>query len=226
MLARLFSKRNLIILLIILMITIVLVYLANWAIENASKDKTFSSPTEVPTHKTGLLLGTAAQLRGGYDNPYYVARIEATVALFKAGKIEKLIISGDNSKADYDEPSTMRRDLINAGVDSSKIYLDYAGFRTLDSVVRAKKVFGQDSVVIISQRFHNERAIYLAKQEGVNAIGFNASEVEGRAGLKTNIREYFARVKVFVDLLFGVDPHFLGEKVDMNEAPVIANMGI
>ncbi|MFT0237858.1 vancomycin high temperature exclusion protein, partial [Bacteroides thetaiotaomicron] len=98
------------------------------------------------------------------------------------------------------------------GVPEKSIYLDYAGFRTLDSVVRAKEVFGQTRLTIISQRFHNERAIYLAEKNGITAIGFNARDVDVYAGLKTNIRELFARVKMFIDLAIDKQPHFLGEK--------------
>ena len=98
----------------------------------------------------------------------------------------------------------------------NKMFLDYAGFRTLDSVVRAKKVFGQNNITIISQKFHNERAIYLAERNGIEAIGFNASEVDGYGGIKTKIREYFARVNVFIDLFLNVEPKFLGESIDIS----------
>jgi SanA protein len=112
----------------------------------------------------------------------------------------------------------MRADLMAAGIDSNLIYLDYAGFRTFDSVIRLKAVFGQDSVTIISQKFHNERAVYIAKEEGIYAIGYNAKDVGARQGLKTQIREKMARVKVFVDALIGTDPKFLGEPVQIPKA--------
>jgi SanA protein len=107
----------------------------------------------------------------------------------------------------------MREDLIAAGVDSTHIYRDYAGFRTFDSMVRAREIFGQDSVTVISQPFHNERALYIAQREGISAISFNARDVGKRFGFKTQLRERFARVKVFVDYAFGKKPRFLGEKV-------------
>ena len=109
----------------------------------------------------------------------------------------------------------MKNELIKKGIPENRIFLDFAGFRTLDSVVRSNKVFGQKSITIISQKFHNERAIYLAEKHGLKAIGFNAEEVVGRSGIKTKIREYFARVKVFVDLLFNVEPKFLGESIEI-----------
>ena len=107
----------------------------------------------------------------------------------------------------------MKNELIKKGIPTDKIYLDYAGFRTLDSVVRSKEIFGQTNITIISQQFHNERAIYLAQKHGIKAIGYNAKNIKGRFGMKVKIRELFARTKVFVDLVFKVKPKFLGDKI-------------
>ena len=93
--------------------------------------------------------------------------------------------------------------------------MDYAGFRTLDSMVRAKAIFGLEDVTIISQKFHNERAIYLAEKKGLHAIGFNADGISLNQGLKVQIREYFARVKVFIDLALNTQPKFFGEKIEI-----------
>jgi len=108
----------------------------------------------------------------------------------------------------------MKNELINRGVPVDKIYEDFAGFRTLDSVVRAKEIFGQNSYIIISQKFHNERAVYLAQKNGIEAFGFNAKDVNKYAGIKTKIREYLARTKVFVDFVIGKEPKFGGEKIN------------
>ena len=167
----------------------------------------------IPFNKVGLLLGTSKYLPNGRTNLFYLFRIEATVKLYNQGKIRYIIVSGDNGREEYNEPEQMRKDLVLAGIDSSRIYLDYAGFRTFDSMVRLKKIFGQDSVTVISQPFHNERAIYIASKEGIAAIGFNAKDVNAEAALKVQVREKFARVKVFLDYLFGKQPKFLGEKV-------------
>ncbi len=161
----------------------------------------------------GLLLGTAKLLANAKPNPYYNYRIEATVQLIRGSKIKYLIISGDNGRKEYNEPEAMRQDLINAGIDSSMIYLDYAGFRTFDSIKRLKEIFGQDAVTIISQKFHNERAIYIAAKEGISAIGFNAADVGLQQGLRVSIREKLARVKVFIDFWFGTKPKYLGNKI-------------
>ena len=161
------------------------------------------------------MLGTGKFLNNGYENPYYTYRIRAANELLKSGKIKYLIISGDNSQKNYNEPEMMKQDLIKLGIDSTKLYLDFAGFRTFDSIIRAKEIFGQDSITIISQAWHNERAIFIAEKEGIAAIGFNAKDVNKRAGLKTQIREKLARVKVYFDYLLNAKPKFLGEKVEI-----------
>lgn len=143
----------------------------------------------IPFNRVGLLLGTSKSGRSGHNNPYYDYRIQAAVRLIKDQKIKYLIISGDNGRKDYNEPELMRSDLISAGIDSSIIYLDYAGFRTFDSIIRLKEIFGQDSVTFITQQFHNERAIYVASNEGISAIGYNAKDVGSRQGMKTQLRE-------------------------------------
>jgi|TARA_R110000744_G_scaffold219766_3_gene338465 SanA protein len=184
-------------------------------IENATENRTYWNLKEVPKNKVGLVLGTSNRLVGGGSNPYYTNRIKATLELFKAGKIDYVLVSGDNSTQYYNEPTVFKKDLVLGGIPSEKIFLDYAGFRTLDSMVRAKFIFGLDSVTIISQKFHNERAIYLAEQKGLFAIGYNADDISIKQGLKIHIREYFARVKVFIDLALNTQPKFFGEKIEI-----------
>ena len=162
-----------------------------------------------------MLLGTSKTLPSGYKNYYFYYRIDAAEKLYKSGKIEYIIVSGDNSRKDYNEPEDMKNELINRGIPADKIYEDFAGFRTLDSVVRAKEIFGQNSYIIISQKFHNERAVYLAQKNGIEAFGFNAKDVNKYAGIKTKIREYLARTKVFVDFFIGKEPKFGGEKIEI-----------
>jgi len=198
---------------LLLVISSAAVYSCNQVIVNNARGKLFTDVQAIPAHKVGLLLGTSKELHNGHDNPYYDYRIKAAAQLFKAGKIKYIIVSGDNSVKNYNEPEEMRQDLMKDGVDSAVIYLDYAGFRTFDSMVRLREIFGQNSVTVISQAFHNERALYIARREGIEAVGFNAQDVSSRFGLATSVRERFARVKVFVDYLVGKKPKFLGEKV-------------
>lgn len=190
-----------------------LVYFCHTTIVGETQDFVSDDLQTLPQEKVGLLLGTSKTLKNGRKNLYFYYRIDAAERLYKSGKIQHIIVSGDNSRKDYNEPEDMKLELIARGVPAEHIREDFAGFRTLDSVVRAKEIFGQKSFIIISQKFHNERAIFLAQQNDIKAYGYNAQDVHQHAGLKTKIREYFARVKVFYDLYLGVKPKFGGEKI-------------
>ncbi len=192
-----------------------LVFTANYSIVKNAEDKTFSSIQKIGYNKVGLVLGTSKMLKSGHINLYFKYRVEATVDLYKNGKIDYVLVSGDNGNKNYDEPTDFKDELIKNGIPEDKIFLDYAGFRTLDSVVRAKEIFGQSSITIISQKFHNERAIYLAEKNDITAIGYNAKDLQNKYGWKTRVREYFARTKAFLDILIGVKPKFLGEKIEI-----------
>lgn len=167
----------------------------------------------VPKMKVALVLGCAPTVQGR-PNLFFTKRMEAAVRLHQSGKVEALIVSGDNGSKEYDESTAMKDALVKAGIPEKAIYLDYAGFRTLDSVVRAKEVFGQESFVVVSQRFHNERAVFLARQSGIHAVGYDASDLRGSRGMMTHLREYLARVQAVLDVkLLGTQPKFLGEAV-------------
>lgn len=189
--------------------------LSHLVIRSSAQGKTFSNVEEIPNNRVGLVLGTSKKIRSGAPNRYYTFRIEATVKLYMAGKIDFVLVSGDNGSIYYNEPDTFKKDLIKEGIPEERIFLDHAGFRTLDSMVRAKEIFGLEHVTIISQKFHNERAIYLAERKGLSAIGFNAQDISITGGLNVQFREYFARVKVFLDLLANTQPKFFGEKVEI-----------
>ena len=200
---------------ITLLLSVLAIFLSNWIVKSNTKGKLYNSTQEIPFNRVGLLLGTSKKLQNGHLNLYYKYRIEAAVALYKAGKIKRILISGDNGNNDYDEPTDMKNDLIASGIPEIHIKLDYAGFRTLDSMVRSKEVFGQQSITVISQAFHNERAVYIGERKDINAIGYNAKSVTANYGLKTKIRERFARVKMMLDLTFGKKPKFLGKKISI-----------
>ena len=194
---------------------LILIFVCNFIIGSSAKGKTFSDINNIQKNRVGLVLGTSKKLVGGQSNSYYINRIRATVQLYNSGKIEFVLVSGDNGTIYYNEPTTFKKDLVKGGIPEEKIFLDYAGFRTLDSMVRAKVVFGLDSVTVISQKFHTERAIYLADKKGLSAIGFNAKDIDGQQGFKVRFREYFARVKVFIDLVFNTQPKFYGDKIEI-----------
>lgn len=186
---------------------------SNYSIKKESDASISYNIADVPETKTALLLGTSKNLNSGLPNAYFYNRIQAAIDLYKSGKIKYIIVSGDNSTKDYNEPEDMLLTLMKYGIPQDRIFLDHAGFRTLDSVVRAKEIFGQIKLVIISQKFHNERAVFLAKKNGIEAYGYNAKDVNKYAGFKTNMREYLAKAKAYYDLILGVKPKFGGEKI-------------
>lgn len=200
---------------LLLILLVLIIFACNIIISSTADGKTFTDISSTPKNRVGLVLGTSNKLTNGSPNPYYTYRIDATKALFNAGKIEFILVSGDNGSIYYNEPDTFKKDLVKAGIPEHVIFLDYAGFRTLDSMFRAKFIFGLDDVTVISQKFHNERAIYIAKQKGLNAIGFNAQDVSASQGLKVQLREYLARVKVFIDMLLNTQPKFYGTTVEI-----------
>ena len=189
---------------------IVVIIICNRIIEKSTNNLVYSCVTEIPHNKVELLLGTSKYLQSGQLNQYFNNRIKAAVALYNAGKIDFIVASGDNTRKDYNEPVDMKNELVRRGVPKDKIFLDYAGFRTYDSVIRINEIFGQTNFTVISQEFHNRRAIYIANRLGLHAVGFNATDVDAYSGFKTNLRERFARVKVFIDFWIGKKPKFLG----------------
>jgi len=201
--------------LVILVIVGGIVILANRVIESATKHDLYSDVTRIPANRVGLLLGTSKTLRYGKPNIYFTNRIDATIELLNTRKIEYVVISDDNSHKYYNEPQDMKNELLRRGVPENRIYLDYAGFRTYDSVYRMHAIFGQTNFTVISQEFHNERAVYIAQSLNLHAIAFNAEDVTAYMGIKTKLREKFSRVKMFVDLAFHKKPKFLGEKIEI-----------
>jgi SanA protein len=179
-LSRKFSKKLVYALVAFVVVTLLCSVYANRRLEAFAADFVFDTADSIKANQVALLLGTGPYLRSGVQNPYFKYRIAAALELFQKKKLRAIIVSGDNSRSTYNEPAAMRDALVAAGVPDSCIYLDYAGFRTLDSVVRAREIFGQTSLVIISQRFHNERAVYIARALGMQAQGFNARDVNSK----------------------------------------------
>lgn len=186
---------------------------ANYRVGSVSSPYIYADTTGLPSCKTAVLLGTSKYLTGGAPNDFFYNRIDAAVELIHSGKVKYIIISGDNSKEYYNEPVDMKKALMKKGVPDSIIVLDYAGLRTFDSMVRAKEIFGQEKFIVVSQRFHNERAVFIARHFGIEAYGYNAKDVDAYKGFKTKVRELFARAKVFIDIYTGKKPKFLGEKI-------------
>ncbi len=185
----------------------------DWYIDSSTRHQVYDDINDIPANRVALVLGTAPTLRAGVRNPYFVYRIQAAGELYRACKVQHFILSGDNGTASYNEPAEMRKALLASGVPDSVITLDYAGFRTLDSVVRGKEVFQQPAFTIVSQPFHNARALYLARAYGIDAVAYNATDVNLPGGDKTHWREIAARCKAVLDVWFGKRPKFLGDKI-------------
>lgn len=211
------NRKKIIRLLLIIFLPLLFIIIAcNLIIYRFSAGKLYSSIEEIPYNKCGLLLGTSKKISKDRSNPYFLARVKAASELYHSKKISYLIISGDNRHISYNEPRDMRRALLARGVPDSVIFSDYAGFRTFDSVIRAKEIFGQKKVTIITQPFHNMRAVFIAYHYGIEAIGFNADDVSAARGIKTQLREVFARAKVFLDIyVLKTKPKFLGDKIQI-----------
>jgi len=168
---------------------------------------------KVPPRPVALLLGTSKYVARGRRNLFYTFRIRAAARLFHAGKVRAILVSGDNSHRSYNEPKAMKGDLVAAGVPAKYITLDFAGRRTLDSVVRAKAIFGQRALVIVSQHFHAGRAIYIADAHGMDAVAYLARGVRGRSGQRVRLREVLARTRAFLDVnLLDMRPRFAGKR--------------
>lgn len=181
-----------------------------------SYGRVFSTVADVPPTEVGLVLGTSSRLRDGHENPFFAGRIAAAGELYRAGKVRHLLLSGDNSEENYDEPSDMRAALMKQGVPESAMTLDYAGFRTLDSFARARKVFGVTRVTIISDDFHVARAVLLARHFGIDACAYSSAPVPFRWSQKTRLREIAARYAALIDVyMLRRQPHFLGPRTDL-----------
>jgi SanA protein len=191
---------------IMAIICVVIMPICNQIVVNNAEGKMFSDIDSIKYNKVGLLLGTTPQARfDRITNYFFIYRIDAAEQLYKAGKIDKILISGDENSLDgVNEPECMRDSLVARGVPASAIILDGKGYRTICSIINANRVYGLKSFTIISQKFHNERAIYQAEHLGLdveNILAYNAEDPKSRRAYLTTIREYFARVKMFMDLI-------------------------
>ena len=189
-----------------MVVCLALMLICNQIVVSNAEGKVFSEIDSIKYNKVGLLLGTTPQARiTKVKNYFFIYRLDAAEQLYRAGKIEKILISGDENSLDgVNEPECMRDSLVARGVPASAIILDGKGYRTINSIVNANKVFGLKSFTIISQEFHNERALYQAEHLGLdveNLQAYNAKMPKSRRAYLTTIREYFARVKMFWDLI-------------------------
>lgn len=168
--------------------------------QTAARDRVFRTIEGVPANAVGLVLGTGKTTRQGRPNLHFTQRITAAAALFRAGKVRHLLVSGDNHIVGYDEPTDMREALVAAGVPANAITCDYAGFRTLDSVMRAESVFGLQHFTIVTEEFHCPRALWIARRHGLDAVAFAAPDLNARWSARVKAREVLARAWCALDL--------------------------
>ena len=192
-------------------------FISYFLVESAGWKTTYTDVNNMEAYDVALVLGTSKYTRTGNRNPYFAYRIDAAADLYFSGKVKKILVSGDNSLKEYNEPQDMYQALIAKGIPKEDIVLDFAGFRTFDSVIRAREVFGQESFVVVSQQFHIERAIYIAHSKHMdNVVGYAAKDPT-TARTKMFTREILARTKAVLDCyILGTSPKFLGDKVDMD----------
>jgi SanA protein len=193
-------------------LSVALILVDRW-VSWQTQDKIYYEVESLPDHDVAMVLGTSKYI-GKKLNNFYTNRISTAIQLFQDNEVTSYLLSGDNAHCSYNEPWTMKRDLLKAGVPKDAIYLDYAGFRTLDSVVRAKEIFEADDFIIITQAFHCERALYIADYHDINAVCLAVPGPEGTSGWFVRLREVLARANALVDLyIIDKQPKFLGPKV-------------
>lgn len=187
---------------------------SKWHIRYTTKKQIYTDIENIPYHKVALVLGTSRYVQHHQTNLYFDYRIDAACKLYFAKKVSYILVSGDNRSAQYNEPRDMQHALMQRGVPREAIILDYAGIHTLDSVIRCKKVFGQDKCIIVSQEFHVARALFIANRTRMSCIGFAAKDVPLQYDYKTHIREFFACTKAVMAMyIFHTQPKYLGSPV-------------
>jgi SanA protein len=205
-----------------LLVFVLLVVTSNLWIVQSTVHRVFDDSSALPDHRVALVLGTSNKTVNGDINPYFARRMETAADLYRQGKIDHLILSGDNrSSKYYNEPQEMRKALIKLGVPAAAITLDYAGLRTLDSVVRCKEIFGQNRITIITQPFHSYRALFISHYYGIDAVAMVAGEPNQSYSFNVRLREYFARTKAVLDLyVLKTSPRFMGEKENIKVSTI------
>ena len=204
---------------VMLVLTISLLWMANLLVNQSTRSYLFSDIDSLPSNKVGIILGTSKYSRTGGFNDHYRLRINAAYKLFMTGKIDYILISGDNATPYYNEPNTIRNDLLRLGVPAERIYRDYAGFRTLDSVIRAIDVFKLNEFTIISQAYHNKRALFIARSRGANAVAFNAGD-GNKTDLTNRTREFLAKALAVLEIhWFNTEPKYLGPAIKIGVTP-------
>lgn len=196
-----------------------LAWLADLSLEAMADPYMSPDPARLPEVDVALVLGAAPIGPEGGPNRYFEYRLDAAAALWRAGKIKFLLVSGDNGRRDYDEPTAMREGLLARGVPAQAIYRDFAGIRTYDSVLRAKSIFGQTRLIIVTQRFHASRAVFLAREDGIEAWSLEARDVANPYSIFTTLRRYPSALRAYYDVWFDTPPRHAGRPIRIGVDP-------
>ncbi len=192
---------------------LIFVLASNLWVIMSTRSKVLNDQLQLPSGGVALVLGTSHRMISGQHNPFFDNRISTAASLYQSGKVVHFILSGDNRTRYYNEPMEMKKALMKQGVPAAAITLDFAGLRTLDSIVRCKEVFGQSNIIIITQPFHSYRALFISDYYHMDAVALVAQEPSQEIGVQVYFREYLARTKAILDLyVLGTAPRHLGEK--------------
>ncbi len=191
----------------------IIIVISNFWVIGTTYPRVYEEVSLLPHKRLGLVLGTTHKLKSGGENPYFTGRIKTVAKLYKEGKIDHILLSGDNRTKYYNEPAKMKEALLKENIPEGAITLDYAGFRTLDSIIRCKEIFGQNEVIIVTQRFHSYRALFISDYYKLDAVVMAAQKVKFPDSMRTSLREIIARPLAIIDLfILKKKPLMLGKK--------------
>ncbi len=195
-------------------LAILMIIYINLNIFGRNQNLIYEDMNNIPKSQTAIIFGAKAV--NGKMSPMFEDRVISALSLYDAKKVDKILVSGDHGSKDYDEVNAAKDYLVSKGADAEDIFTDYAGFDTYDTIYRAKEVFGVESAILVTQKYHLCRAIYISKSLGLKATGY-ASDLHNYPGSEIyGIREMFARVKAFFDVILKSKPKFLGEKIPIS----------
>lgn len=190
--------------------------IANLWVVLSTQEQLYNQALELPDNDVALVLGTSSRLSDGAPNPYFILRMERAAELYKKGKVKHILVSGDNRTKYYNEPQKMKEALMKMGVPAADITLDYAGLRTLDSIIRGKKIFGQEKITIVTQKFHAYRALFISNYYDIEAVAMATDKLPSDMSVSVRLREIMARPLAIWDLyIVKKEPKFLGKKEDV-----------
>ncbi len=206
-------------LIVIVAIALIAVGINLWVLSYGN-DRIYTDLEDLEPRYVGLVLGTSSSPDGVRVNAYFEERMEAAIRLYESGKVKHLLVSGDNSSSHYNEPRDMANYLVARGIPADQITLDYAGFRTYDSLLRGKEIFGLEDCIVITQRFHAPRALFVGAKKGIDVQSYVANDPEQGVSFSLRVREWMARIVAAIDVVTNRQPKFYGQKEFIDRSDV------